>query len=107
MKDMDHNKIMNCDWIMGSCLMFEKNILEKINGGFDERFFMYFEDTDLCRRIKSIGKKVVYNPEAEVIHDHSRDSAREAWYISPFVSKLTREHIKSYIKYFLKWYSKE
>ncbi len=106
MKDKDHDKVMTADWIMGSCLMFEKKILDDIDGGFDERFFMYFEDTDLCRRIKQLGKKVVYNPESVVVHNHGRESAREAWYISPFVSKLTREHIKSYIKYFLKWYGK-
>ncbi len=106
MKEVDHDRIMVCGWIMGSCLMFEKNILNKIGGGFDERFFMYFEDTDLCRRVNEFNKKVVYNPDAIVVHDHSRDSAREPWYISPFVSKLTREHIKSYVKYFIKWYGK-
>jgi GT2 family glycosyltransferase len=103
MNDFDHNSIKTVDWLMGSCLMFKREVLTKINGGFDERFFMYFEDTDLCRRIKKIGLKVVYNPEAKVVHNHSRHSAEKPWYLSLFINKMTRVHIASYIKYFWKW----
>jgi GT2 family glycosyltransferase len=37
-------------------------------GGFDESFFMYFEDVDLCKRVKDLGLKVVYYPQTTVIH---------------------------------------
>ena len=99
MTDFDHDEIRPVDWIMGSCLMVRHAGWE----GFDERFFMYFEDVDLCQRVKMIGKKVIYNPEAVVIHDHSRQSARYPWYIAPWKDGLAREHIKSWIKYFWKW----
>ncbi|MDA3802315.1 MAG: glycosyltransferase family 2 protein [Patescibacteria group bacterium] len=70
---------------------------------FDERYFMYFEDIDLCREVKEHGKKVIYNPNATIIHDHARDSAKNPWYVALFKDKITWIHISSWIKYFLKW----
>lgn len=102
MKDFNHKDVMEIDWAMGSCLLIRKEILDKI-GVFDERFFMYFEDTDLCRRIRKAGYKVIYNPKAIVIHDHARESAEKSWFIAPFIDRMAREHIKSWIKYFWKW----
>lgn len=99
MTDFDHEEIREVDWLMGSCLMIRAHEWE----GFDERFFMYFEDIDVCRRAWRFEKKVIYNPQAVVIHDHARESAKNPWYIAPFSDKLTREHIKSWIKYFWKW----
>ena len=100
MKDYDHKEIKEVDWMLGSCLMVRKNILNKING-FDERFFMYFEDIDLCGRVWQDGFKVVYNPQAIVIHNHARASAENPWYLF-FLNKLSRAHIASWIKYFYK-----
>lgn len=102
MKDFDHNAIREVAWVMGSCLVARKEVINKV-GMFDDAFFMYFEDTDLCRRMRARGYKVMYNPNAELVHDHGRGSAKEKWYIAPFKSKLAREHIKSWIKYFIKW----
>jgi len=99
MTDFDHEEIREVDWLMGSCLLIRSDGWE----GFDERFFMYFEDIDVCRRAWRFKKKVVYQPQAIVIHDHARGSAKNPWYIAPFVDKLTQEHIKSWIKYFWKW----
>lgn len=99
MKDFSHDIIKEVDWLMGSCLL-----IRRINfSGFDERFFMYFEDIDVCRRVWREGKKVVYCPTAEVIHFHTRGSADNSWYLSIFKNKLTREHIKSWFRYFKKW----
>ncbi len=100
MKDFDHSITREVDWMLGSCLMVDLKAFESRDKIFDDKFFMYFEDTDLCRRVKKNNFKVVYLPEAVVIHDHTRESALKPWYISPFVDKLTREHIKSWIKYF-------
>jgi GT2 family glycosyltransferase len=102
MKDYDHKNTREVDWLMGSCLMVRRDILERDGFLFDEKFFMYFEDTELCRRVqKNHGMKVVYFPEASVVHDHARQSADKPWYIAPFVDSLTREHLKSWLKYFL------
>ena len=100
MKDYSHKEIKKVDWMLGSCLMVRKNILNKING-FDEKFFMYFEDTDLCKRVWQADFKVVYNPQAIVIHNHARASAESPWYLF-FLNKLSRAHITSWIKYFYK-----
>lgn len=99
MKDFSHDIIKEVDWLMGSCLMIRREGFE----GFDERFFMYFEDIDVCRRAWKADKKVVYNSRAEVIHHHARESAKYPWYFSIFKDKLTQEHIKSWFKYFKKW----
>lgn len=56
-----------CDWVAGTVLFIRKDLFEKL-GGFDERFFMYFEDMDLCRRVRSSGKEVLFFPEFEIIH---------------------------------------
>ncbi len=102
MKDYDHKEVREVDWVMGSCLMIKREIADKDGFLFDEKYFMYFEDTDLCRRIKKKhGMKVIYLPEAAVVHDHARQSADKPWYIAPLTDKLTREHLKSWFKYFL------
>lgn len=107
MNDFDHNSITSVDWLMGSCIMFRKEI--RLADGrifrprFDKRYFMYFEDTDLARQFWANGLKVVYNPEAVVIHNHQRQSARHPWYLALFVDKLAWRHISSWLKYFAKW----
>jgi len=107
MADFNHNAIKEVDWLMGSCLMFKKEI--KLADGtifkprFDQRYFMYFEDTDLCRQTWTKGLKVVYNPEAVVIHDHARESAKYPWYLAIFLDRLAWRHINSWLRYFLKW----
>ena len=107
MTDFDHKTSCEVDWLMGSCLMFKKSWLLE-NGEiyepiFDHRYFMYFEDIDLCREIKKHGKKIVYEPRAVIIHDHARDSAKNPWYIALFKDKITWIHISSWLKYFMKW----
>ena len=80
MIDSNHNAIGPVDWLMGSCLMFKKEILlpdgQIWRPHFDERYFMYFEDIDLCRQMATRGFKVIYNPEAVLIHDHIRASTK-------------------------------
>ena len=106
MNDFDHKSIKEVDWLMGSCLMFKREIVlddKIIKLRFDSRYFMYFEDIDLCRQSWFNNLKVVYNPEASIVHDHARESAKYSWYLAIFLDKLAREHIVSWIKYFIKW----
>ncbi len=53
--------------VLGAALLMKKELFEKV-GGFDRRYFMYFEDLDLCRKVRRLGLRVVYDPEAEFIH---------------------------------------
>ena len=75
MHDFDHNKIRQVDWLSGCCLMISKNIFEQSHG-FDENYFLFNEDIDLCRTINQSGKEVTYFPEAKVIHQVSTSNSK-------------------------------
>ena len=89
------------DWIMGSCVMVRRAAMDQV-GLLDEDFFMYFEDTDWCRRFHNAGWEVVCVPDAEVIHYYSRASAGSHG-LSALFSPLARVHIKSAFHYFYKY----
>lgn len=55
------------DFVQGSALIFRREVLERV-GGLDERFFMYFEETDWCFRMKRAGGRVLVCPDAQVVH---------------------------------------
>jgi GT2 family glycosyltransferase len=63
------------DWISGACVLVRRSVLELIDG-WDESFFLYSEDTDLCRRIRSAGYDVRYEPTANAIHVGGQSSPR-------------------------------
>lgn len=105
MKDFDHKQIREVDWIMGSAMMLKKSAVEKV-GLVDRRFHMYMEDTDWCRRFWENGYKVIYYPEAQMYHYHRRGSAGKGIMNLILFNKLTRLHIQSAIKYFLKYAGK-
>jgi GT2 family glycosyltransferase len=104
MKKDDYSQTREVDWLLGACLMVRRDDLFVNNKLFDERFFMYFEDVDLGKRARLNNKKTVYLPTAQVVHDHMRSSARLPWYKAIFFDKLAREHLKSWFRYFKKWY---
>jgi len=97
----DHNEIKEVDWLFGAFLFIRKSCLDKV-GLFDERFFLYLEDTDLCRRFWRNGYKVVYNPEVSVIHYHQRNSAENKG-LGGLFKKTGRIHLYSFLKYYLKY----
>jgi GT2 family glycosyltransferase len=101
MVDFDHKSTKKVDWLLGSFLFCRREALNEI-GLFDKRFFLYFEDTDLCRRFWEHGWEVIYFPETKIIHDHQRQSARNPWYIF-FGNKAAWCHIVSWIKFLWKW----
>ena len=65
-----------CDWASGACLLVRRELLERI-GGFDESFFMYCEDVDLCRRLWDLGRPVVYTPS--VVCTHAGGASAPRW----------------------------
>lgn len=64
----DHASARRVDWLSGSALAVRRDVFESL-GGFDEGYFLFCEDTDLCRRIWNAGRHVWYTPEAVVEHD--------------------------------------
>ena len=61
------------DWVVGAALTVRREVLAQI-GGFDEGYFMYSEELDLCRRIREAGWRIVYLPAAQVIHYEGKSS---------------------------------
>jgi len=55
------------DWVSGACFMVRRSTLEELDG-LDESFFMYWEDTDLCRRLRSLGLEIRFEPTAVAVH---------------------------------------
>jgi GT2 family glycosyltransferase len=64
---------IDVDWLVGAALMVRREALAQI-GGFDEGYFMYSEELDLCRRIKQAGWRIVYLPAAQIIHYEGKSS---------------------------------
>lgn len=95
MKDFNHDKEKNVDWIMGSCMLISKKNFFDI-GGFSKEYFMYFEDVDLCYKVHKINKQVLYYPKAKMIHLHEQQSIKK-------INKLSFIHFSSMIKFYKKY----
>ena len=67
MSDYDHAEAREVDWIIGACMIVRREAVAEV-GLMDERFFLYFEDTDWCYRMKQHGKQVWYVPQSEMVH---------------------------------------
>lgn len=68
MGDFDHRQTRSVDQPMGACLLLRREAIGQV-GLMDERFVMFFNDVDLCRRLRAAGWDVVFFPDARVIHD--------------------------------------
>lgn len=100
MREVDHHSAHETDAVYGAAMLIRRNVLEQV-GFFDERFFMYFEDVDLCRRIWQANWKIHFVPSSKFIHYHQRESMiRAPWQL--LTNRLTRIHILSAIRYFRK-----
>jgi GT2 family glycosyltransferase len=93
LKDQTFDRILEVPVLSGCFMFFRTSDLKKI-GGFDERYFMYVEDIDICREASKVGK-VILLPEAQVKHLWARGSY--------FNLRLTIYNIQSVYKYFCKW----
>ncbi len=65
--DWDRKKVKEVGVVPGTAFMMRKDLYEKV-GGFDEKFFLYFEEFDLCKRVKELGYRICMLPQAKVIH---------------------------------------
>jgi GT2 family glycosyltransferase len=67
LKDISMDELRDADAVPGSAFLIRKKVFEKV-GGYDENIFLYFEETDLGKRVKEAGYKIFINPKAEVMH---------------------------------------
>lgn len=99
MEDAPANVVQEVDWLTGACTLFRRAVLDRV-GGYDEvNFFMYSEELDLCRRIKAAGWRIVYVPDAQVIHYEGRSSEQA----------VAARHIHfntGKVNYFRKWHGR-
>jgi N-acetylglucosaminyl-diphospho-decaprenol L-rhamnosyltransferase len=72
----DYDRPAACDWVSGACMLVRRDALERI-GGLDEGFFLYSEDTDVCRRLRALGLQVRYEPGATVHHAGGASAPRD------------------------------
>jgi GT2 family glycosyltransferase len=99
MKDWDHQSTREVDWLLGAALMVRGSTIKQV-GPMDERFFLYFEDVEWCRRFKRAGWQIYYVAPAQMYHFYQRSSADQGW--QALFKKITWIHLSSAIKYFLK-----
>ena len=80
------------DWVGGMFMLFPRQVFEQLHG-FDERYFLYYEDVDLCGRLRLAGYRVVVCPGSQVVHHAQRSSHRNLKYF--------RWHLTSMLRFFL------
>jgi GT2 family glycosyltransferase len=79
------------DWATGACLFVGRRVFEEL-GGFDERFFLYYEETDLCRRARRRGVRTLYDPRITCFHLHPLQDRP----VSPLVAGFIRDSRRRY-----------
>lgn len=92
----EFDSISEVNWVTGAIMLLRKKALDDV-GLMDERFFLYFEDEDLCCRMWQNGWKVCYVPEAIAYHTHMAEGRNKIF------SKANFQHILSAIKMFIKY----
>jgi hypothetical protein len=95
MTDWDHNSVREVHWVSGAALLIRRDVLDSI-GLLDERFFMYCEDMDLCRRARHAGWQVLYYPEAEIVHSIGGSSSKAC-------TRMVVEFHKSMYRFYCKY----
>lgn len=84
--DFDYMREQSVDQVMGASFAVRRSVFEKL-GGFDEAFWIWFEEVDFCKRVRDAGWDVVYSPAARIVHEKGKSFARvhpvrrEWWFI--------------------------
>jgi N-acetylglucosaminyl-diphospho-decaprenol L-rhamnosyltransferase len=87
----DAESAFSPDWVAGMFMLFRREAFERV-GGFDERYFLYYEDVDICARLRLAGYDVRLVPSVQAVHDARRRSHRELRYLTA--------HVRSAVRYF-------
>ena len=105
MTDYDKQEPRSVDWLMGSAMLVSQEAVARV-GLMDQRFFMYMEDVDWCRRFWEQGLRVGYYRAVFVYHYHGKGSAKGGFIGSLLFNRLTWYHIRSAVQYFWKYRGK-
>jgi GT2 family glycosyltransferase len=100
---LDFSAPRTTDWLLGAAVMMRQEALDVV-GAFDPRYWLYFDDCDLCHTLWERGWEVHFVPTVTLTHTHQRAAHSER---SPFVhffkSRAARAHVKSWLQYLWKW----
>ncbi len=96
-----HDEAMEVDAMIGASLLARRDRLVEINY-FDERYQLYYEDNDLCRKFWDHGFRVVYYPDVSLTHYHRRATA-DGGLFQQILNKFTWIQIHSFLKYYFKY----
>lgn len=99
MRHLDYSKIQDVDWLQDSCIIIRRDFWEKV-GGYNEHYFLFMADIELCVRAWESGYRVVYYPETQVWADGKRLSA--GGLLTFFKSWVLRQHVSDALKYTLR-----
>lgn len=90
------------DIVVGAAMFMERSLYEKV-GGFDETFFMYFEESDLCQRVRNLGYKILYTPEVSVIHIGGHSVAQSAGEMAAEYRRSQRYYYQKHRPHWEQW----
>ena len=93
----DLNEYTSVDWVSGMFMIIKSKTFAKIKG-FDEKFFMYYEDVDLCRRIKNIGGEILRINTEKVFHIGQHQSHKSLKYLFIHIKSMLYYHIKYFLR---------
>ena len=98
-----HDRIREVDWVLGAFMLTRRPLMERLKG-FDEDYFFYGEDLDLCYRVKEAGWRVVFFPHAEIFHVGNPvwDEARRRLVYNALLT-FYRKHLSSWEYFLLKF----
>lgn len=94
-----HRHAHDVAWGGAACMLVRRDVFEAI-GGFDERYFMYCEDMDLCKRIRDAGYRLRYLPGASAVHHWGRSTAQRP---AVMLREACRSRVYYFEKHFPRW----
>jgi GT2 family glycosyltransferase len=96
MKGLCRDEPTDVDWVSGAAMLLRREAADRV-GGFDESYFMYVEDVDICWRMREAGYRVVYNPALRLVHHIGRTSSQQS-------IRMLYHHHRSMFVFFRKRY---
>jgi GT2 family glycosyltransferase len=91
------NKPAEAAWVSGAVFLIEKDLYDKVKG-FDENFFLYKEEEDLCKRIRDAGEKILYDPTVSVMH-YGHVVAKRSEHFSHSMNYYLDKHFRNNLSY--------
>lgn len=88
-KEIDMSRITETDWVTGAAMIIKKDEFIKC-GGFDDTYFLYYEDADICKRLKDAGLKNYFYPISDIVHIKGENAGVDFVSVNYFNSKRSQ-----------------